>query len=343
MRTSRLKAPADAAAAYYHCISRVVDRRKIFGDPEREVFVRLMRNQALFAGIRVLAYCVMGNHFHILIEVPRRPAEGIGDKELLERSASVYSESVVARFRRKLEGSQTCEEQKESLRACLLRRMWDVSRFIQELKQRFSLWYNRQNGRVGTLWEERFRSVLVGAEGPALARIAAYIDLNPVRAGIVDDPQNYRWSSVSEAVAGREPAVSGYRRLVQLVDGRERSSVEALECYRAWLYARGGESAGSMENSLAGGRRAIDPERVRAVLEGRGRLSLSESLMCRLRFFSEGVAIGTRAFVEGLIPSSLLSTDAGTAREPFEIAHIEGPPMFLFRPLRRLPIECEAP
>lgn len=315
----------------------------IFGDQEREVFVRLMRKQAIFAGIRVLAYCVMGNHFHMLIEVPRRPADGIGDRELLERSAAVYSASVVARFRRKLEGSQDCEEQKDNLRACLLRRMWDVSRFIQELKQRFSLWYNRLNGRVGTLWEERFRSVLVGAEGPALARIAAYIDLNPVRAGIVDDPQNYRWSSISEAVAGRECAVSGYRRLVQIVDGRERSSAEALESYRTWLYARGGESAGSMENSVPGRRRNIDPKRVRAVLEGRGRLSLAESLMCRLRFFSEGVAIGTRAFVEGLIPSPMLPTGSGTAREPFEISHIEGPSMFLFRPLRRVPIECEAP
>lgn len=312
----------------------------IFGDPEREVFVRLMRNQAVFAGVHVIAYCIMGNHFHILIEVPRQPPEGLGDHELLKRSAAVYSEAAVARFRRMLEGSQTPEEQKHKLRAGLHRRMWDVSRFIQELKQRFSLWYNRQNGRVGTLWEERFRSVLVGSEGPALARIAAYIDLNPVRAGIVDDPQNYRWSSVSAAVAGRDCAMSGYRRLVYLVDGKERSSVEALESYRTWLYARGGETAGSKANSTTCDSRSIDPKRVRAVLEGQGRLSLSESLMCRLRFFSEGVAIGTRAFIEGLLPRDLPSTERDAASEPIEIPHIEGPSLFLFRAIRRAPIEC---
>lgn len=340
MRTCRLKAPADDTAGYYHCMSRVVDRRMIFGDTEREVFVRLMRKQALFAGVQVLAYCIMGNHFHVLIEVPRRPAEGLGDSELLERSASIYSEAIVARFRRKLAGPQTSEEEKFNLRAGLHRRMWDVSRFIQELKQRFSLWYNKQNGRVGTLWEERFRSVLVGCEGPALARIAAYIDLNPVRAGIVDDPQSYRWSSVSEAAAGRECAMSGYRRLVYLADGRERSSIEALESYRTWLYARGGEMAAPMANSTPAARRSIDPKRVRAVIEGRGQLSLSESLMCRLRFFSEGVAIGTKAFIEGLLSRHMQSNESDAGHEPFEVAHVEGPSLFLFRPLRRVPIEC---
>ena len=53
------------------------------------------------------------------------------------------------------------------------------------LKQRFTQWFNRQRGRKGTLWEERFKSVLVEGTGEVLATMAAYIDLNPVRAGIV--------------------------------------------------------------------------------------------------------------------------------------------------------------
>ena len=56
--------------AIYHCVSRVVDRRFVLGDAEREQFVAYMRTYERFCGVRVLAFCVMSNHFHILLEVP---------------------------------------------------------------------------------------------------------------------------------------------------------------------------------------------------------------------------------------------------------------------------------
>ncbi len=56
---------------------------------------------------------------------------------------------------------------------------------MKELKQRFSRWYNRQTGRFGTLWAERFKSVLVEDHPANVETLAAYIDLNPVRAGLV--------------------------------------------------------------------------------------------------------------------------------------------------------------
>ena len=71
-------------------------------------------------------------------------------------------------------------------------RMWDLGKFMKTLKQRFTTWYNKCNGRKGTLWEDRFKSVLV-EDGDALRTMSSYIDLNPVRAGIVDDPKEYRW------------------------------------------------------------------------------------------------------------------------------------------------------
>ena len=67
--------------------------------------------------------------------------------------------------------------------------MWDVSGYLQRLKQRFTQWFNRRKGRRGVLWEERFKSVLVEGSGDPLSTMAAYIDLNPVRAGLVEDPK----------------------------------------------------------------------------------------------------------------------------------------------------------
>ncbi len=92
----------------------------------------------------------------------------------------------------------------ERVRAKFLRRMWDLSEFMKTLKQKFTGWFNRLHERVGTLWESRFKSVIVDGSWNSLVRVAAYIDLNAVRAGLVEDPKDYRWCGYGEAVAGVE-------------------------------------------------------------------------------------------------------------------------------------------
>ena len=88
--------------AIYHCVSRVVDRRFVFGDVEREHFRMLMRMQENFSGCRVLSYCIMSNHFHILLEVPPMPEGGISDAELLKRLAAIYTEAFVEEVAKEL-------------------------------------------------------------------------------------------------------------------------------------------------------------------------------------------------------------------------------------------------
>ncbi len=68
--------------------------------------------------------------------------------------------------------------------------MNDLSQFMKNLLQRFARWFNRCNSRKRTLWEERFKSVIVEG-GHAARTMAAYIDLNPVRVGMVEDPAQY--------------------------------------------------------------------------------------------------------------------------------------------------------
>lgn len=80
-------------------------------------------------------------------------------------------------------------------------RMHDLGEFMKWLLQRFTQRFNHAHSRSGTLWEDRFKSVIV-EDGVAARTMAAYIDLNPVRAGMVEDPTDYRWSSYGEAVGG---------------------------------------------------------------------------------------------------------------------------------------------
>ncbi len=79
--------------------------------------------------------------------------------------------------------------------------MHSLSEYMKTLLHRFTCWFNREHHRTGTLWEQRFKSVIVES-GVAVRTIAAYIDLNPVRAGMVSDPADYRWSGYGEAVGG---------------------------------------------------------------------------------------------------------------------------------------------
>lgn len=300
MRTRRITAPLEASSGFYHCMSRVVDRRFIFGDVEKEYFARLIRRYAQFCGIHILTYCLMGNHFHLLIEVPRRPDSPPDDAELLRRISAIYSDSRVQRLRRQwMESPPTV---KESLRHRFWRRMGDLSQFLKELKQRFSQWHNLRQGRRGTLWEERFKSVLIGSDGSALSTIAAYIDLNPVRAGLVRDPARYRWSGYGEAAAGQTQALEGYQALMEAQGVPETPPKRAFLVHRERVLLYSHRRTVSERGSSSGsGNRTMPASTLtqnRCDGETPSREGPGRDLLHRIRFFTDGAVIGTRSFVD---------------------------------------------
>ncbi len=285
---------------YYHCWSRVVDRRFIFGDAERERFVELMREYERFCGVRVLTFCVMSNHFHMLVEVAKAPEIKPTAEEIRERLRELTGCQDAGAAWQELEGYRQANDQKAEAEWLerYYARMWDVSAFMKLVKQRFTQWYNRRSGRRGTLWEDRFKSVLVEGAGEALVTMAAYIDLNPVRAGMVADPKAYRWSGYGEAVAGKRLARNGLQRVVGAMRGREETLTKAMELYRMRLFNQGHEEN---EAVLEDGRTslgALAHEEVMRVLEQRGRLPVGDYVRCRVRYFCDGGVFGSRAFVD---------------------------------------------
>jgi hypothetical protein len=181
------------------------------------------------------------------------------------------------------------------MREKYLRRMYDVSEFMKTLKQRFSVWYNRNNGRVGTLWEERFKSVLVEGRENALITMAAYIDLNPVRAGLVQDPKEYRHCGYGEAVAGREAAREGLGLVMLSIEQRVKVWGQISHKYRQMLYEMGEQVVGAKGEIK---KRGFSREEVEKVVEEGGKLPLSDALRCRVRYFTDGVVLGSREYVE---------------------------------------------
>ena len=130
-------AALEGKPALYHCISRAVWQEMVFGPEEKEHFVMLLRRWEAFSQVRVLTFCIMTNHFHILVEVPERPKKDPSDEELLEHLGLIYRGQRLAMIRWTLENfrAQGNHKAAEALRQRILRRMWDLSRFMKALKQ----------------------------------------------------------------------------------------------------------------------------------------------------------------------------------------------------------------
>jgi putative transposase len=278
------------AAAVYHCMTRTVNGEMLFEDCAKEMLRQMLWQVAEFSGAEILTYCVMANHFHVLLRIPEPTP--LSDAELMRRYKVLYpkptkfqSVSVEVLKSRLAAGGEEAAE----IRRKLLARMADVSEYMKAVKQRFSVWYNRKHGRFGTLWADRFKSVLVEGQGNPLQTMAAYIDLNPVRAGIVEDPKDYRFCGYAEAVAGVVVAKRGLTAVWS--DHGARSAASALRAHRSLIF----------------GKRALDPglsgmtrERALKVLEqDGGYLPKSVMLRCRVRYFTDGAILGTAAFVRG--------------------------------------------
>ena len=316
MRQARFLAPGAVEgerAGIYHCVSRVVDRRFVLGKEEKEQFVRMMRLYEEFCGVRVLTYCVMSNHFHLLLEVPQRPEEGLSEKEFYRRLRLVYSELYVEEVAKLIRQRKRAKDQAgvEAIKERYLYRMWDLSQFMKVLKQRFTQWFNKRNGRKGTLWEDRFKSVIV-EDGYAARVMAAYIDLNPVRAGMVEKPEQYRWCGYAEALAGKRAARVGIERMmsefVQWGMGRQVSLSwrKVIGEYRVILFTDGevrmAEDARTQEVRVA--RKGVSAGATEGVQRKEGEMSRTEMLRHRVRYFVDGTALGSKVFLEDVFQRS---------------------------------------
>jgi hypothetical protein len=178
----------------------------------------------------------------------------------------------------------------------------------------FTRWYNPKTGRKGGLWESRFSSTIVEEEERALRTMAAYIDLNPVRAGMVSDPAGYRWSGYAEAMAGKIRARRGLVRIIgqmawpqETAAGAEpwggsafTAAVErrALVFYRAILGGQG--TARTREDGTVVRRGVTEKTRERLTTPNERRLA-AEVLTCRVQHFTKGVILGSRAFMDGWV------------------------------------------
>ena len=273
----------------YLITNRITGGSMIFGDQEKEKFRRLLFEGEKRCSYQVWDYVVMGNHYHALIHIPE--ADAMPRAEVLRR----WQEAEVAVNRPAPDDPS--EETLETHR----QRVHDISFIVGNFQQRFTQWYNKRKDRWGKLFGSRFDSVLLDEQG-AVARVMAYITLNAVRAQLVDEPAEYRWCGYAERMAhgqlrknDRDLAIYLQREL-GMSDAMLQGSDQVV-MNRVWKRYR-------MRLLGARVKRVEDNETIAGLLNAANKpldLEWPERLQLKARFVTKGVALGSQAFVQGVL------------------------------------------
>jgi len=177
--------------AFYHITSRGNERKEVFkSQRDREKFLEYLQSATLRYNAVVHVYCLMDNHYHLLIETPSG----------------------------------------------------NLSQVMRHINGAYTTYYNVKRKRSGHLFQGRYKSILVDADEYA-KELSRYIHLNPVRAKMVEKPEEYKWSSYGSYIGkesspewlkrdfilgyfGEEESAArkGYKKFVELLIDRQYES-----------------------------------------------------------------------------------------------------------------------
>jgi REP element-mobilizing transposase RayT len=259
--------------AVYHVMSRTALNGFPLGDVEKEFLLGLIKR---FSGLyfsEILGFCLMGNHFHLLVKM--LPDDRYSDRDILHRlerfygSDRFFGDDQIAHWREKLSS---------------------LSEFVREIKVGFARYYNRRYNRRGYFWGDRFKSLIV-EKGETLVNCLAYIDLNPVRAGIVKRPEQYRWCSLGYHL---QTGNSGGFLSTDfgLNEFNVKNKKERIRRYRRYVY-----ETGAVKRSDGVQAATIDAKIIAKERKNDFEISRTGRFINRTRYFSDSGIIGSKEFV----------------------------------------------
>ena len=270
-RTSRLIVTNEKAV--YHVMSRTALDGFPLRDVEKDFMLDLIKRFSALYFTEILGFCLMGNHFHLLVKMI--PDHRFTDGQIKKRFEAFYGDR-----REFAEGQIPYWREKLS----------SLSEFVREIKVGFARYYNRRHNRRGYFWGDRFKSVIVD-KGETLANCLAYIDLNPVRAGIVDRPEDYRWSSL-----GYHIQTENKDRFLStdfgLKEFNVKSKKDRIRRYRRYVY-----EAGAIDRPDKMQAQVIDAKVVAKERKKDFEISRISRFRHRTRYFTDSGIIGSKEFV----------------------------------------------
>jgi REP element-mobilizing transposase RayT len=196
---------------WYHCVTRCIRRAFLCGeDPltgrscehRRAWFADRIKELAGIFAIDVAGYAAMSNHAHLIVRIDRDRALGWSVDEVLKRWTALFTGPLLVkrylseqRSAMTAAETETVHEMAEVYRA----RLYDLSWLMRTLNEDIARRANAEDGVKGRFWEGRFKSRALLDEAALLADLA-YVDLNPVRAGIAETPELSDYTSIQERI-----------------------------------------------------------------------------------------------------------------------------------------------
>ncbi|MEM8814376.1 MAG: hypothetical protein AAGE85_00970 [Pseudomonadota bacterium] len=191
---------------YYHCTARCVRRAFLcgkdvysgrdFGHRRQWLENRLSVLASVFA-IDLLAYAIMSNHYHVVVRLSSKASEQWSNCEVVKRWRVLHPAAA--------------EDAQPEIVALWRERLGSLSWYMREINEPLARWANREDDCTGRFWEGRFKSQALLDEHAVLACMA-YVDLNPVRAGLADTPENSTHTSIRARVEGRDSHLARFEK-----------------------------------------------------------------------------------------------------------------------------------
>lgn len=255
----------------YHIISRTALQGLPIKDKDNDYLLGLIRKLSNLYFVDVLGFALMGNHFHLVVRM--YPGSEAGEEEIKKRLDKYYGEKL------NVVGDVQISEYR--------RRLTDLGAFVKDIKQGFTRYFNKKYDRSGFFWNGRFKSMIV-QDGKSLVNLLAYVDLNPVRAGIVKRPEDYRWCSLGYHVRtgrGQDFLCVDFG----MKEWNELDPGEIVRKYRQFVYESGAVDTGKGRAMDA---RVLEKERRRDF-----KLNRTDIFIYRSRYFIDAGVIGSKSFV----------------------------------------------
>lgn len=190
---------------FYHCMSRCVRRAFLYGVDEytgkdyshrKQWIVDRIKLLAQVFCIDICAYAVMSNHYHVVLHVNTDKARKLSLAKMLERWAKVFPKDAL-KYQNEL--ATYTADKRSTLRDKFYNTLTDISWFMRCLNEYVAKQANKEDELTGRFWDGRYKSQALLDEGAVLTAMA-YVDLNPVRAGLADTPERSEFTSIYERI-----------------------------------------------------------------------------------------------------------------------------------------------
>ncbi len=285
-------------AATYHLMTRVAGSPKFFPLQSPLARGQLTETILFYVGAyrcRIFAFEVLDNHYHLIVQFEK--FRELTRVQLEQEAAHLYGQRWKAKTK-DWDGPRWLY---------FNRRLFDVSALMQHINGEYAKWFNREHGRRGHLWAGRFKNPEL-IDLHAIQECLLYVELNALRAGLVEKPE--QWAAGSAYWRAKGQGTSFLAPLHEVFPATSQHT--SFEIYRARLYSRGGVVVG--ENSAE--------TLTDLTCQRKGWLVRPGLFRSRIRFFTEGVVIGSRAAVSDSIDR--LRKQGHYRRRRHPISQLEG-------------------